>query len=172
MMSVASSTTPGIDENSCSTPSIFTAVMAAPSMELEQRAAQRVSYRRAPAAFKRLRGKRAVLLGERFQLGRKPLWFLKTLPHRVPSFRGRHNRPQNSNQLTAVAEPEAQSYFEYNSTMSCSLMGGVCTSSRFGMATTLALNCSRSCSSQRHARSGFAQRCALQAPWRSGASFP
>ena len=31
MMSVVSSTTPGIDENSCSTPSIFTAVTAAPS---------------------------------------------------------------------------------------------------------------------------------------------
>src|ERR1700751_2634733 len=34
MMSVASSTTPAIEENSCSTPSILTAVMAAPSMEL------------------------------------------------------------------------------------------------------------------------------------------
>ncbi len=33
MMSVASSTTPGIGENSCSTPSIFTAVIAAPSIE-------------------------------------------------------------------------------------------------------------------------------------------
>src|ERR1700745_1498477 len=34
MMSVASSTTPGMDWNSCSTPSILTAVTAAPSMEL------------------------------------------------------------------------------------------------------------------------------------------
>ena len=34
MMSVASSTTPGIGLNSCSTPSIRTAVMAAPSIEL------------------------------------------------------------------------------------------------------------------------------------------
>ena len=33
MMSVASSTTPGIDWNSCSTPSILTAVTAAPSIE-------------------------------------------------------------------------------------------------------------------------------------------
>ena len=33
MMSVASSTTPLIGENSCSTPSIFTAVTAAPSMD-------------------------------------------------------------------------------------------------------------------------------------------
>ena len=33
MMSVASSTTPGIGENSCSTPSILTAVIAAPSIE-------------------------------------------------------------------------------------------------------------------------------------------
>ena len=31
--------------------------------------------------------------------------------------------------------------------MSCSLIGGVCTSSRFGNATTFALNCSRFCSS-------------------------
>jgi hypothetical protein len=33
MMSVASSTTPGIGENSCSTPSILTAVTAAPSID-------------------------------------------------------------------------------------------------------------------------------------------
>ena len=33
MMSVASSTTPGMGENSCSTPSILTAVTAAPSIE-------------------------------------------------------------------------------------------------------------------------------------------
>ena len=33
MMSVTSSTTPGIEENSCSTPSIWTAVIAAPSIE-------------------------------------------------------------------------------------------------------------------------------------------
>src|SRR5882672_8645662 len=53
----------------------------------EQRATQRVSYGRTPAALKRLCGKPPVLLSERFQLGRKTLWFLKTLPHRVPSFR-------------------------------------------------------------------------------------
>ncbi len=35
-MSVASSTTPGIGENSCNTPSIFTAVIAAPSIELNK----------------------------------------------------------------------------------------------------------------------------------------
>ena len=33
MMSVTSSTTPGSDENSCSTPSILTAVIAAPSID-------------------------------------------------------------------------------------------------------------------------------------------
>src|SRR6267154_4312711 len=53
----------------------------------EQRATQRVSYRRAPAALKRLRGKPPVLLGGRRQLGRQTLRLLKTLPHRVPSFR-------------------------------------------------------------------------------------
>src|ERR1700746_1476752 len=36
MMSVASSTTPGIEENSWSTPSILTAVTAAPSIELSK----------------------------------------------------------------------------------------------------------------------------------------
>src|SRR5262249_38511309 len=45
-------------------------------------------------------------------------------------------------------EPRTRLYFEYSSTMSCSLIGGVCTSSRFGRATPLALNCSRCCSSQ------------------------
>src|SRR6266436_4421990 len=118
----------------------------------EQRPTQRVSYGRAPAAFKRLRGKSPVFLGERFQLGCKTLRLLKTLPHRVPSF-----RPESPGQKQThcpvrrarwrwprLCEP----YFEYSSTMSCSLIGGVCTSSRFGRATTLALNCSRSCSSQ------------------------
>jgi hypothetical protein len=38
--SVASSTTPLIDENSCSTPSIFTAVIAAPS--IAERSARRI----------------------------------------------------------------------------------------------------------------------------------
>src|SRR2546430_2254091 len=40
----------------------------------EQRATQRISYGRTPAAFKTLRGKPPVLLGERFPLGRKTPW--------------------------------------------------------------------------------------------------
>src|ERR1700674_1922094 len=122
----------------------------------EQRATQRVSYGRTPASLKRLRGKPPVLLSERFQLGRKTLWFLKTLPHRVPSFWGPIEAAPNARNLRSESDrkdltgpPERRGgYFEYNSTMSCSLIGGVCTSSRFGIATTLALNCSRSCSSQ------------------------
>ena len=43
MMSVTSSTTPGIDENSCSTPSIWTAVTAAPSIDDSRHAPQRVA---------------------------------------------------------------------------------------------------------------------------------
>ncbi len=66
-MSVASSTTPAIEENSCNTPSIFTAVMAAPSIELSSARRRRVPYRRSPAAFKRLRGKSSVLFCQRFQ---------------------------------------------------------------------------------------------------------
>src|SRR5277367_4881965 len=41
----------------------------------EQRATQRVSYRGAPAALKRLRGEAAVFFGQRFQLGGQTLWF-------------------------------------------------------------------------------------------------
>src|SRR6202011_2796465 len=52
----------------------------------QQGAPQRVPYRSAPAALKRLRGKPPVLFGQRLQLGCKTLWLLKTLPHRVPSF--------------------------------------------------------------------------------------
>src|SRR5256885_7474112 len=47
----------------------------------EQRAAQRVAYRGAPAAFERLRGKTRVLFSERFELRRKTLLLFKTLPH-------------------------------------------------------------------------------------------
>ena len=63
MMSVASSTTPGIDWNSCSTPSIFTAVTAAPSIEDSMHAAQSVADGGAEAAFKRLGPEDAVLVG-------------------------------------------------------------------------------------------------------------
>ena len=52
--SIVSSTMPGIVENSCSTPSIFTYVTAAPGIEREQHAAQRVAERDAEAALERL----------------------------------------------------------------------------------------------------------------------
>src|SRR6202011_2188405 len=52
----------------------------------QQRTPQTVTYRGAPAALKRLRGKTAVLFGERLQLRCQTLRFLKALPHRVPSF--------------------------------------------------------------------------------------
>ena len=55
MMSVASSTTPGIGENSCSTPSIFTAVIGRAFDRREQHAAQRVADGRPEAALERLR---------------------------------------------------------------------------------------------------------------------
>src|SRR5262249_9214805 len=53
----------------------------------EQRAAQRIAYRGAPTALKRLGRKTAVPFGQRFELRRETLRFLKSLPHRVPSFR-------------------------------------------------------------------------------------
>src|SRR2546430_7703892 len=85
----------------------------------EQAATQRVSYRRAPATLKRLRGKPPVLLGERFQLGCKTLRLLKTFPHRVPSFWPKNFRPKTKSDapgppgsLGAGRAPET--YFEYN----------------------------------------------------------
>jgi hypothetical protein len=54
MMSVASSTTPGIGENSCSTPSIFTAVIAAPSIDESSTRPQRVADGGAEPTLERL----------------------------------------------------------------------------------------------------------------------
>src|SRR4029077_14704051 len=114
----------------------------------EQRAPQRVPYGRAPTALKRLRGKPPVLFGQRLQLGRKTLRLLKTLPHRVPSFwPPRLSAAQKLFLCGPAVETGPANYFEYNSTINCSLNAGVCTSSRFGMATTLALNSSRFSSS-------------------------
>src|SRR5579859_8192319 len=52
----------------------------------EQRATQCVSNRGAPTTLKRLGGKAAIPFGQRFELRRETLRFLKSLPHRVPSF--------------------------------------------------------------------------------------
>ena len=62
MMSVTSSTTPGMDENSCSTPSIFTLVTRRPAGG-QQDAAQRVADGRAEATLERADHELAVGLG-------------------------------------------------------------------------------------------------------------
>ena len=54
MISVTSSLTPGMVENSCSTPSMRMLVTAAPGMRREQGAAQRVAERVAEAGLERL----------------------------------------------------------------------------------------------------------------------
>ena len=69
MMSVASSTTPGIGLNSCETPSMRTPVMAAPSMELKQHAAQAGADGGSESTLERLSGKLAETLGERLGIG-------------------------------------------------------------------------------------------------------
>ena len=79
-MSVASSTTPGIDWNSCSTPSIFTAVIAAPSME---DSSTRRSALPMVVPNPRSNGcaeEAAVLVGQRFGVGCQTLGLLKTSP--------------------------------------------------------------------------------------------
>ena len=61
-MSVTSSLTPLIVENSWATPSMRTLVTAAPASELQQHAAQRVAERVAEAAVERLDRERAAVL--------------------------------------------------------------------------------------------------------------
>ena len=95
MMSVASSTTPGIGENSWSTPSIFTAVIAAPSIDESSTRRKRVADRRAEAALERLRVEPAEPVGECFALEIEALGALKTFPEHccVLSPTGRQPRP-------------------------------------------------------------------------------
>ncbi len=76
-----------------------TAVIAAPSIELEQHAAQAGADSRSETALKRLRGEHAVPFREGFGIGDKSLRFLESFEH-------------NLGVLLC--------YFEYNSTISCS----------------------------------------------------
>src|ERR1700752_924482 len=64
-MSVTSSRTPAIEENSCSTPSICTDCTAAPCSEESKNAPQRLAQGHAEAAFKRFGhdGRRAPRVG-------------------------------------------------------------------------------------------------------------
>ena len=82
-MSVASSTTPWIGENSCSTPSILTAVTAAPSIDDSSTRRMRVADRRAEAALERLRVEPAEPIREGLALELEPLGTLKTFPQHV-----------------------------------------------------------------------------------------
>ena len=129
MISVASSTTPGIGLNSCATPSMRTAVMAAPSIELS-------STRRRPLPMvvpkprsKRLRRELAKPLGERFGIGDQSLRFLKAFEH-------------------SCTPRVSFGYFEYNSTISCSFSWICTSSSRLGWAVSRPLSASRSTSIQ------------------------
>ena len=85
-MSVASSTTPGIGENSCSTPSILTAVTAAPSIDDRSTRRMRVADGRAESALERLRVEPSEPVGERLAFELEPLGSLKTFPEHVPCF--------------------------------------------------------------------------------------
>ena len=69
--------------NSWSTLSIRTAVMAAPSIRLQQHAPQAVADGGAEAALKRLRGKLAETVREGFGVGDESFWFLKALEHKL-----------------------------------------------------------------------------------------
>ena len=72
-MSVTSSRTPGIEENSCSTPSMCTDCTAAPCSDDKQNAPQRIAERHAEAAFERLGDDGRLALG----IGAQPItWSL------------------------------------------------------------------------------------------------
>ena len=106
MMSVASSTTPGIGENSWSTPSIFTAVIAAPSIEDSSTRRERVADRGAEPALERLRVEPAESIGERLAFEFEPLGSLKTFPEHAVSFRhGPADGPPDL-QMTADLPPQ------------------------------------------------------------------
>src|SRR5262249_5331582 len=49
----------------------------------KERTTQRIAHGGAPTALKRLRGETRVLFGQRFQLGRETLRFLKAFPHNL-----------------------------------------------------------------------------------------
>ena len=89
MMSVASSTTPGIERKFVQHAFDLHGGDGRAFDGAQQRAPQRVANRGAPTALKRLRGKLSVLIGERFGFSRETLWFLKTLPHTVAFLPGR-----------------------------------------------------------------------------------
>jgi len=141
---------PGIEENSCSTPSIFTAVMAAPSIELEQRRDATRSYGRTPPRSKRLRGKRPYFSVSDSSSDARRFGFLKPLPHRVlPSAESPGLKPNTMpvRRLVGLA-----ALFE--NLTSIQLDDELLVDRRrlhviaLRIATTLALNCSRCCSSQ------------------------
>jgi hypothetical protein len=83
MMSVVSSTTPGTDENSCSTPSSLIAVIEAPLDRREQDPSQRISDRGPEAPLERLGREPAELRGQGLALDFEPLRPLKSLPEHI-----------------------------------------------------------------------------------------
>src|ERR1019366_7835933 len=100
-----------------------------------------IAHGGAPSALERLRGKLSELVCERLEFGRQTLWFLKTFPHllspsspRVQGLRisARCYEFEISNLKFEISLSGSRRYFEYNSTMSCSVIGGVVTFSRFG----------------------------------------
>ena len=89
MMSVTSSTTPGIDENSCSTPSMLTAVIAAPSIEESRQRRRALPMVVAKPALERLGREPAVRRGQGLGIDLDALGALKTFPkHMRVSFPG------------------------------------------------------------------------------------
>src|SRR5260370_13644960 len=132
-----------MDENSCSTPSILTAVMAAPSIELSK-----ARRKELPTVVPQPRSKGCAenfpyLSVRDSSSAASRLGFLK--PFHIVSLPS--PRQAAAENRFSGAPRGRGAYFEYSSTISCSVIGGVVTSSRLGRAATRALKCSRSISS-------------------------
>ena len=137
-MSVTSSETPLIVENSCATPSIRTDVTAAPGERRQQHAAQRVAERVAEAAIERLDGEGAAILLDRLGGDSGDL----EVEHQGPNVSsGCGERPRAPRMGRRRAGSQRKAYLEYSSTMSCSCTGAAI-SARSGLRSTFAVSAS------------------------------
>src|SRR3954451_14775716 len=127
-MSVTSSLTPLMVENSCATPSILTLVTAAPASEESSPPPQRVAERVAEAAVERFDDERAAVL-------------LHVLGGDAGDLEIEHGVLLSGS--SAACDPAAfwGAYLEYSSMMSCSCTGAAI-SRRSGLRSTLAVSAS------------------------------
>ena len=132
-MSVTSSVTPLIVENSWATPSMRTEVTAAPASEAEQHAPQRVAERVAEAAVERLDHELAAVVLDGLGGDSGDL----EVEHQGPNVVSGSGAAEAAPGETGAGQ--GWGYFEYSSTMSCSCTGAAI-SARSGLRSTFAVS--------------------------------